>query len=87
MTLEDTKRRLSRKYLGKGGIHGIGLAKRQNAIRVHLAPSTGRDREGTAQQSALLDELRRDASPYAVLVTSEGAPTISAPAASSLRGG
>jgi hypothetical protein len=73
---------LSRKYLGKGGIHGIGLSKGQNAIRVHVAPSHGWDREVAARQSALLDELKRDASPYAVLVTGEEAPTISAPAAS-----
>src|SRR3712207_8809675 len=49
MTLEQAKQRLSRKYLGKVGIHGIGLSRSQNAVRVHLI--SGRDPEQTARRS------------------------------------
>ena len=69
MSLEATKRRLSRKYLGKGGIHGIGLSRTRNAVCVHLASSD--DAAQAAQQNAVLEELKRDATPYEVLVTSE----------------
>jgi hypothetical protein len=69
MSLEATKRRLSRKYLGRGGIHGIGLSRARNAVCVHLA--AGRDAAHAAQQNAILDELKHDASPYEVLVTVE----------------
>jgi hypothetical protein len=69
MSLEATKRRLSRKYLGRGGIHGIGLSRSRSAVCVHLASG---DAAEAAQQNAVLDELKRDAAPYEVLVTVEG---------------
>jgi hypothetical protein len=72
MTLEEAKQRLSRKYLGKDGIHGIGLSRSQNAVRVHLIYC--RDPEQTARQGALLNEMKQDAAPYVVLLTFEEAP-------------
>jgi hypothetical protein len=67
MSLETTKGRLRRKYLGKGGIHGIGLSRAKQAVQVHL--SWDPDRAPAAR--AILDELRRDAAPYDVFVTIE----------------
>jgi hypothetical protein len=75
MSLEAAKERLSREYLGRAGIHGIGLSKRQNAIRVHLAPGGDPERE-----AALVEALKRDAAPYAVLVVTEDRATAYPPA-------
>lgn len=72
MSLDATKRLISRKYLGRGGVHGVGLSKADNAVRVHLSPpaaASDNDRE------ELLEALRRDAAPYAVMVTTEDAAT------------
>ena len=73
MSLETTKQRLSEQYLGKGGIHGIGLSRAKNAVRVHMA--SGATAAQMAQQSAVLEELKRDAAPFDVLVTVEDRPT------------
>jgi 5,10-methylenetetrahydrofolate reductase len=72
MSLDETKRLLSQKYLGKEGIHGIGLSQRDSAIRVHLAPA--RDADHAARQDDLLAQLKKDAGPHAVQVTREDAP-------------
>jgi hypothetical protein len=66
-SLENTKRQLSAKYLGRAGIHGIGLSQARNAVRVHVSPGTAQDAAG----SSVLDALKRDAAPYDVLVTVE----------------
>jgi hypothetical protein len=73
MSLEVIKQRLSRKYLGRGGIHGIGMSKVGNAVRVHLVSSA--DPGERSRQSAILDELKRDAAPYEVIITFEEMPT------------
>lgn len=73
MSLEVIKQRLSRKYLGRGGIHGIGMSKARNAVRVHLVSSA--DPEERLRQSAMLDELKRDAAPCEVIITFEEMPT------------
>ncbi|WP_407530483.1 hypothetical protein [Methylobacterium oryzisoli] len=68
MSLVETKRQLSRRYIGRSGIHAIGLARAQNAIRVYLsAPTTGE----TDEQRTTLRSLERDALPYPVLLTIE----------------
>ncbi|HVL70353.1 MAG TPA: hypothetical protein VM434_00540 [Beijerinckiaceae bacterium] len=72
MTLEATKRRLSRKYLGQKGVHGVGTSPETNAVRIHL------EEAGPArakEQKALLDEIEREAAPYSVQVTFEGRAT------------
>jgi hypothetical protein len=69
MSLDDVKRRLSQKYLGKAGVHGIGLSRAQNAVKVHLESNGNSEQDG--DQSALLEELKREAAPYDVLITVE----------------
>jgi hypothetical protein len=71
MSLDATKRLISQKYLGKGGIHGVGLSKAENAVRVHLSPADASD----GSRRALLEALKRDAAPYEVVVTTEEGPT------------
>ncbi|GJD52320.1 hypothetical protein OPKNFCMD_5083 [Methylobacterium crusticola] len=78
MSLEDTKSRLSTKYLGKAGIHGIGLSRARNAVRVHVsaeAPASTEGPSGSAgSRASLLDDLKHDAAPYEVLISVEHAP-------------
>jgi hypothetical protein len=71
MSLDATKRLLSQKYLGKDGIHGIGLSKARNAVRVHLSPDAASDES----RKALLEQMKHDAAPYDILVTEEEGPT------------
>jgi hypothetical protein len=60
-TLEAVKDRISDRYLGKSGIHAIGLRRSANAITVYLKIS--RD----PSQRSTLDSLRKEASPYVVI--------------------
>lgn len=73
MSLEAIKQRLSRKYLGREGIHGIGVSKARKAIRIHLIQNV--DPEEQSRQNAVLDKLRQDASPCEVILTFEEMPT------------
>jgi hypothetical protein len=61
-TLEQVKDRVSKKYLGKAGIHSVGLRRSQGTITVYYAPSA----EGS--QSQILEELSKEAHPFKVLV-------------------
>jgi hypothetical protein len=72
MSLDATKQLLSKKYLGKEGIHGIGLSRRENAIRIHLAQAS--DPDHAARQQTLIEELKREAGPHPVQVTREDKP-------------
>jgi len=67
-TLEQVKERVSKKYLGKAGIHSVGLRRSQDTITVYYAPSA----EET--QSQILEKLSEEARPFKVLkVQSESA--------------
>jgi len=71
-SLDETKQLLSQKYLGKEGIHGIGLSRRENAIRVHMIPAT--DADHAARQEDLIAQLKKEADPHSVQVTTEDKP-------------
>ena len=64
------KRRLSAAYLGRGGIHGIGVRRKQSAIWVGIRSARGPEAE------ALLARIRAEAAPFDVLVKEEAPPTI-----------
>ena len=72
MNIDETKRLLSQKYLGKEGIHGIGLSKRDNAISVHLAAA--KDAHGSVRQNDLIAQIKEEAGPHPVQVTIEQMP-------------
>jgi hypothetical protein len=59
--LIELKRRIRNDYLGRGGIHGIGVSRSQNAISVYV------DKDAVVDP-VLLDDLARRAEPYAVLL-------------------
>ena len=66
-TLDAVRERISQKYLGKAGIHAVGLRRSSNAITVYLQPMPDQTQEQT------LESLRQDASPFAV-VTKDAVP-------------
>lgn len=63
-TLEETKNDLRESFLGKGGIHGIGMSRSDRVIRIYTDPhATG--------QTDLLNEVREAAKPYSVIIVTE----------------
>ena len=69
-SLDDVKRRLGERYLGKGGIHGVGLRRSRNAVTVYLSPGSVPGRDATLQA------LRAEAAPFDVIVVEELPPSI-----------
>jgi hypothetical protein len=67
--LEAVKNRLRSRYLGKAGIHGIGLSQADRAIRVYLHEPGHPDRD------TVLSQIKAEAAPYAVRVIDEQAPS------------
>lgn len=66
--LESLKAHLSRRYLGKGGIHAVGIRPATRAISVYMAPGSGQ------RYKELLDDLKKEAEPYQVIFTEEEPP-------------
>lgn len=66
--LEEVKSVLGRRYLGKAGIHGMGIRPASNAISVYMAPGSGE------RYKQLLENLRKDAEPFEVVFTEEEPP-------------
>jgi hypothetical protein len=71
-TLEAVKDRISEHYLGKSGIHAVGVRRSANAITVYFKPSSD------PAQQCTLEVLKREASPYKV-ITKEAAEANFAP--------
>ena len=69
-TLDVVKAAVSEKYLGRAGIHGIGIRRRQNALTVYLHAAD------SAEQAALLREIEAEAVPYHVLAVTEEQPVL-----------
>jgi hypothetical protein len=69
-SLESVKNRLRQSYLGKGGIHGLGLSRAEKAIRVYV------DAQAGADESEVIEQLRESARPYPVIVVREDRPRI-----------
>ncbi len=66
--IQQVRAMLSDRFLGRGGVHGIGLDPSSRAIRVSV------DVPMTAEQDAILDQLRSAADPYRVVVIREERP-------------
>lgn len=69
-SLKEAKNRLKSSFLGKGGVHGMGISRSQNAIRVYV------DTESDAEADSVLAEIRRQAEPYRVIIVKEERPSI-----------
>jgi hypothetical protein len=70
-TIEQVKRRVSRKYLALPEVHGVGILHSQNVITlyVHLPNSGGAE---------LLARVRQDAEPYGVVLKEDEPPVLAA---------
>ncbi|MGH8067913.1 MAG: hypothetical protein ACRERE_22345 [Candidatus Entotheonellia bacterium] len=67
-TLEEVKERLKGHYLGKAGIHGMGISRTQGAIRVYVSTASG------PNQTDILEQIRQEAEPFGVIVIREDRP-------------
>ena len=66
-SIRAIKRRLRAKYLGREGIHALGVYRAHNALRVYAH---------SPLSLALLQELRADADPFAIETVTEQAPEL-----------
>ena len=71
--LEETKDKLDRQFLGRGGIHSVGLRRSKQAVTVYMSPDAPGDRDQT------LNEVRKQAAPFEVIVI-EDEPAVAQPA-------
>ena len=69
-SLEAVKNRLRQSYLGTGGIHGVGVSRAKQAIRVYVSEQDARE------QRAVLDRLREAAKPFSIIVVREERPRV-----------
>ena len=69
-SLDEIRKLVSRKYMGKVGIHGVGIRKKSSVLCVYVAPIS------SSKQRQLLREIEKEAAPYQVLKIEENQPTI-----------
>ncbi|MES1241864.1 MAG: hypothetical protein ABUT39_09620 [Acidobacteriota bacterium] len=67
--LEEAKERLGRLYLGRNGIHAVGLRRSENAVTVYL-------NAGGRPPAGLVAELEREVAPHRLLLIDEESPSI-----------
>jgi hypothetical protein len=68
-TIDEVKAQVSRKYLGKFGVHGVGISRSQNAIKLYVD-------QGSEIAASRLKAIEQDASPCKVLIIREESPKI-----------
>lgn len=68
--LDSAKRKLRACFLGKAGIHGFGVDRKRESLKVYLDPTPHADRQAT------LKSLREAAEPFPVILVEEQAPRI-----------
>ncbi len=61
-SLATIKKLISSKYLGKEGIHGIGISRSKKAVRIYF------EQNSSLQQKETLEKIKNDATPYEVLI-------------------
>jgi hypothetical protein len=69
-TLEEVKELISKKYLGKAGIHGVGLRRSKLAVTVYVDPG---DRPDLGEA---LRSIENEIKPFNLLVVQEEQPSI-----------
>jgi hypothetical protein len=69
-TLDEVKELLSTKYLGRAGIHSLGISRAQNAVHVYVQP------EAEDELEDVLKEIEREAAPYKIVPVKSGRPSI-----------
>ena len=69
-SLRQVKERLRRQFLGRAGLHGLGLRPAENAICVYA------DADETPDQQTLLAEIEQAAKPIRIIVIREPKPSL-----------
>lgn len=69
-SLEEVKELLSAKYLGKAGIHSVGINRAESTVRVYVQPETD---DALAE---VLMEMESDAVPYKIVPIKSERPSI-----------
>ena len=60
-SLDEVKKQLSSKFLGKAGIHSVGISRVENAVRVYV------ESEAEETLKDVLSEIEKEAAPYKVV--------------------
>ncbi len=60
-SLDEVKEHVSMKYLGKAGIHSVGISRAENALRVYV------DSEAEDALNDVLSEIEREAAPFKIV--------------------
>ena len=68
-SLEDLKQRLRNRFLGRAGVHGLGIRRAENAICIYA------DREESPEFQAVLAEIQKESGSIRILVIREDRPT------------
>ena len=71
--LEAPKALVSEKYLGKAGIHGVGLRRSKSAVTLYVDPAAQSDQE---ERQKTLRSIEDDIKPIKVIVVDEGRASI-----------
>jgi hypothetical protein len=71
-SLDEAKKSITEKYLGEAGIHGVGISRSRNALRVYVDAAS----DFGDNYRAILEEIRKEAAPYSVLEIEEERATI-----------
>ena len=69
-SLDVIKSRVRERFIGREGVHGVGIRRAEQAICVYL----DQDCEETAALRGLISEIERDATPFRVIVVREQKP-------------
>ena len=67
--LEQVKERLKARFLGRAGVHGLGIRRAENAICVYA------DEEDNPDFPLVLAQIEEEVAPLTVLVIREARPT------------
>jgi hypothetical protein len=69
-SLDEVKKLVTHKYLGKAGIYAVGISRLQNAICVYI------EADSSTEQKILLKHIEKDSTPFKVLIIEEERPMI-----------
>jgi|GEM_PF-1374217 len=60
-SLDEVKREIATKFLGKASIHSVGISRAENAVRVYV------ETESEPALKDVLAEIQKEAAPYKVI--------------------
>ena len=69
-TLQDVKSKVRQAFLGKNGIHGVGIRESESALCLYM------DSDAPVEDTETLKAIKAEASPYKVIVIREERPAI-----------